>query len=454
MQALEPGDPRSVETSGGGDAPRAYRLLARLGSGGMGTVYLGRSAAGRAVAVKVVHPEFAADERFRERFRREVELSGTVGGGFTAPVLDAAPDAPAPWLATAFLPSVPLRDAVRSSGALPPDAVRYLAAGVAEALVEIHGAGIVHRDLTPANILLAADGPRVIDFGIARALDAATITNSEAPLGAPGFMSPEQAAGDPIGPPSDVFTLGATLMFACTGREPFGGGTWHEQLLRLRSERPRFDRVPDEHLRALIAGCMEREPSRRPTAAQIAERIGEPPSGAAGWPPAVTAEIGRRAREAERPPSPAGRRFPRRAGIAAAAAVAVAVAGVSAAVWFQGRDSGTDAAGTPAPAAPSATVPATTASPAPAGRLRLIVTGDGEVESLTYTVNGESTTVENVDLPWDVAVPIPADVPRTEYRLEVKTGGGTVRYRAEVNGGPGPAGIIGGGGTGSVGGVI
>ncbi|WP_143220122.1 serine/threonine-protein kinase, partial [Actinomadura sp. CNU-125] len=296
MQALDPGDPRSVETSG-----RPYRLLARLGSGGMGTVYLGRSAAGRAVAIKIVHPEFAADERFRERFRREAELSATVGGGFTAPVVDAAPDAPAPWLATAFLPSVPLRDAVRTSGALPPAAVRYLAAGVAEALAEIHGAGIVHRDLTPANVLLTADGPRVIDFGIARALDAATITNSETPLGAPGFMSPEQAAGDPIGPSSDVFTLGATLMYASTGREPFGTGTWHEQVLRLRSERPRLDRVPDEELRALIAECMDRDPSRRPTAARLVDRLGAEP---VAWPPAIAGEIDR-AREGGR--APAGR---------------------------------------------------------------------------------------------------------------------------------------------------
>ncbi|MEV5824838.1 serine/threonine-protein kinase [Spirillospora sp. NPDC052242] len=433
MQALEPGDPRSVETSG-----RAYRLVARLGSGGMGTVYLGRSAAGRTVAIKIMHPEFAADARFRERFRREVELSGTVAGGFTAPVVDADPDARPPWLATEFLPSVPLRDAVRAGGALPPEVVRRLAAGVAEALVEIHGAGIVHRDLTPANVLLAADGPRVIDFGIARALDAATITDSGTPLGAPGFMSPEQAAGEPIGPPSDVFTFGATLMFAATGREPFGAGTWHEQLLRLRSERPRLDRVPDEGLRALIADCMEREPSRRPTAARVAERLadGTSPgtaSGAAAWPPGIAAEIERRRAAAENPPVPGGGRGrPARAGVAVAAVLAVAAV-VSAAVWFQGRDSGTEAAAAPAP--PSTAVPATSASPTPVGEIRFLVSGDGEVESLTYSVNGNSRTVENVELPWEVAVPIPASVPRTVWELDVTNGGGgVIRYKVDANG--------------------
>ncbi|WP_199748149.1 serine/threonine-protein kinase [Actinomadura sp. WAC 06369] len=440
MQALEPGDPRSVETSG-----RVYRLVARLGSGGMGTVYLGRSAAGRAVAVKIVHPEFAADARFRERFRREAELSGTVGGGFTAPVVDAAPDARPPWLATEFVPSVPLRDAVRSGGALPPDAVRRLAAGVAEALVEIHGAGVVHRDLTPANVLLAADGPRVIDFGIARALDAATITSAGTPLGAPGFMSPEQAAGEPIGPPSDVFTFGATLLYAATGREPFGAGTWHEQLLRLRSERPRLDRVADADLRALIADCMEREPSRRPTAARLAERLAAgtspgaapgPAPGAAVWPPGIAAEIERRRAAAERPAVPGGGRGrPARAGVAVAAVAAAlaVVAAVSAAVWFQGRGGGPEPAAAPAP--PSAAVPATSAPPAPVGEIRFLVSGDGEVESLTYSVNGDSRTVENVELPWEVSVPIPASVPRTVWELDVTNGGsGVIRYKVDANG--------------------
>ncbi|GGV20496.1 hypothetical protein GCM10010182_48080 [Actinomadura cremea] len=455
MQALEPGDPRSVETSGGA-APRAYRLLARLGSGGMGTVYLGRSAAGRAVAVKLVHAEFAADPAFRERFRREAELSATVGGGFTAPAVDADPDAPVPWLATEFLPSVPLGEAVRSWGALPPEVVGYLAAGVAEALIEIHGAGIVHRDLTPANVLLTADGPRVIDFGIARARDAATITNAGSALGAPGFMSPEQAAGDPVGPPSDVFTLGATLLYACSGREPFGGGSWHEQLVRVRSERPRLDRIPDEALRETIAACMEREPSRRPTAAALAERLAERPSGTVGWPAPITAEIDRRGREAGNPPAPAGRRarFPRAAVAAAAATVAVLLAGGSAVALLQGRDAPTGAAAAPPSTAATASAPATSAAPAPAGKLRFELTGDGDITELTYTVNGESTTVENVELPWQVTVPIPESLPRTVYELDIANGGGLVRWVVSVNGRPGTQGAVSGQGNGHAEGVL
>ncbi|WP_207938812.1 serine/threonine-protein kinase [Actinomadura darangshiensis] len=446
MEALEPGDPRSVEAPAG-----AYRLLARLGSGGMGTVYLGRSAAGRVVAIKLVHPEFGADPGFRERFRREAELAATVGGGFTAPVVDADPDAPRPWLATEYLPSVPLRDAVRAWGPLPPDVVRYLAAGVAEALADVHGAGIVHRDLTPANVLLTADGPRVIDFGIARALDAATITDSETPLGSPGFMSPEQAAGGEIGPASDIFTLGATLMFACTGKEPFGAGPWHEQLVRLRSERPRFDRVPDESLRAVIAGCMERDPSHRPAAGELAERLADRPPEAA-WPSPVAAEIDRRRREAENPPAPAARRDRTPVVVIAAVAAAVlVVAGVSAAVWYQGREPRAEAVAAPTPRSPSASAPA--ASPTPVGEIKFSLSGDGKVESLTYTVNGESTKVEDVDLPWEATVPIPASVPRTAYELDLKTSGGEVRYNVDVDGRLLTRGATFGGGTGHAEGI-
>ncbi|MFG2021946.1 serine/threonine-protein kinase [Actinomadura geliboluensis] len=447
MEALEPGDPRTVEAPQGG-----YRLLARLGSGGMGTVYLGRSAAGRVVAVKLVHPEFGADPRFRERFRREAELSATVGGGFTAPVVDADPDAPRPWLATEYLPSVPLREAVRNWGPLPPDVVRYLAAGVAEALLELHRAGIVHRDLTPANVLLTADGPRVIDFGIARALDAATITHSETTLGSPGFMSPEQAAGDRIGPASDVFTLGATLLYASTGKEPFGTGPWHERLARLRSERPRFDRIPDESLRAIIAGCMERDPSLRPTAGELAERLAESAPEAA-WPSPIATEIDRRRREAAHPPAPRRDRTP--VVVAAVAVIVLLAAGVSAALWYQGRDPGTDAAGAPAQATPAAPASrsAPAASPTPVGVIRFSLSGDGEVESLTYTVNGESKTVENVELPWEITVPIPSSVPRTAYELDLRSGGGEVRYNVDVDGRLLTRGVNVGGGTGHAEGI-
>ncbi|WP_207936644.1 serine/threonine-protein kinase, partial [Actinomadura sp. KC216] len=314
MRPLEPDDPREVETGG-----RRYRVLARIGSGGMGVVYLGRSAAGRAVAIKMVHPEFAADDEFRDRFQREAAVARRVGGGFTAAVIDADPGAELPWLVTEYLPSVSVRDAVRSSGPLAVDAVWELAAGIAEALVSIHEAGVVHRDLSPANVLLTADGPRVIDFGIARAIEASSVSRPGTRAGAAGFMSPEQAAGEPIGASSDVFSLGSTLAFAATGREPFGDGVWHVKLRRVQSEAPRLDGIGDPELRALIETCMERDAARRPTAADLAERLarrrteraaGPGEGSAASLPPAVAAEIARRRTAAENPPVPRPRLEP------------------------------------------------------------------------------------------------------------------------------------------------
>jgi serine/threonine protein kinase len=239
----------------------------------MGVVYLARARSGRTVAVKVVRAAFAGAPHHRARFRREVDAARRVTGTFTAPVLDADPDAAVPWLVTAYLPGLSLRETVATFGAMPPHTVRALAAGLAEALAAVHRAGIVHRDLKPANVLLTADGPRVIDFGIARALDATTATHAGTRAGSPGFMSPEQVAGDPVGPAGDVFSFGATLAYAVTGAEPFGDGPWHAKMYRIQWEPPRLDGIADDDLRAMIASCLDRDPLRRPTAVWLAETL-------------------------------------------------------------------------------------------------------------------------------------------------------------------------------------
>ncbi|MGX1032934.1 protein kinase domain-containing protein [Streptomyces sp. SAI-097] len=258
---LLPDDPRLL----GG-----HRIMRRLGSGGMGQVYLGRSPGGRLVAVKTVHEHLAADPRYRERFRREATAARAVTGAHTAPVLDADPDSAVPWLATAFLPGVTLRHAVVAGGPLNARAVRSLGACLAEALASIHAADIVHRDLKPSNVLLTADGPRVIDFGIARAAGDLGLTEAGAMIGTPGFMAPEQVAGDDAGPAADVFALGAVLAFAATGEQPFGSGPVAVLLYRATHEEPHLDGVPETAgLRALVSGCLRKEPGRRPSLARV-----------------------------------------------------------------------------------------------------------------------------------------------------------------------------------------
>ena len=208
MEPLAAGDPPAI----GG-----FRLNARLGVGGMGRVYLGFSPAGRAVAVKVVRPELAMDAGFRHRFHTEVEAARRVSGAYTAPVIAAGPDDDPPWLATVFVPGPSLDDVVSAHGALPAAAAWKLAAGLVEAVQAVHSCGVVHRDLKPGNVLLAEDGPRVIDFGIARALDGTSVTATRTVFGTVPFMSPEQAEGLDIGPASDVFALGAVIVYAVTG---------------------------------------------------------------------------------------------------------------------------------------------------------------------------------------------------------------------------------------------
>ena len=275
VRELQPEDPQVIGP---------YRLRGRLGRGGMGVVFLGTSAGGRLVAVKVVRADLATDAEFRARFRREVAVARTVSGQFTAPVIDADIDGPAPWLATAYVPGPSLADAVAEHGPLPASSVLRLAAGLAEGLSAIHAAGVVHRDLKPANVLLADDGPRVIDFGISLAAAASPLTRMGFVVGSPGFMSPEQASGRPVGPASDIFALGAVLAFAAAGEAPFGAGSAPTLAYRTVHDPANLDRVPAE-LRALIDRCMAKDPGQRPTAAGVlAEAGGTQPL--PGWLPA------------------------------------------------------------------------------------------------------------------------------------------------------------------------
>ncbi|WP_369171557.1 serine/threonine-protein kinase [Streptomyces sp. R28] len=271
-----------------------YRLLGRLGSGGMGRVYLGRSPGGRTVAVKIVHPHFALDEEFRARFRREVEAARRVGGAWTAPVLDADPEAAVPWVATAYAAGPSLAAAVTDSGGpMPAHTVRVLGAGLAEALAAVHELGLVHRDVKPSNVLLTLDGPLLIDFGIARATDGtASLTSTGVSVGSPGYMSPEQILGQGATGAADVFSLGAVLAYAATGEPPFRGDSSAALLYKVVHEEPELDSLEGE-LRELVESCLAKEPGARPTPGEVARRLA--PDGAArlvsgGWLPGALVE--------------------------------------------------------------------------------------------------------------------------------------------------------------------
>ncbi|MFC8916749.1 protein kinase [Streptomyces sp. NPDC057116] len=285
MQPLEVGDPAAIGP---------YRLLGRLGAGGMGRVYLARSEGGRTVAVKVVHPHFALDDEFRARFRREVELARRVGGHWTAPVLDADPRAPVPWVATGYVAGPPLSRAVAEHGPLPERAVRALGAGLAEALAEVHALGLVHRDVKPSNVLLALDGPCLIDFGIARATDGtASLTSTGVSVGSPGYMAPEQILGKGVTGAADVFSLGAVLAYAATGTAPFPGDSSAALLYKVVHEEPELGGALAGEQRDLVAACLAKDPAARPAPGELAARLA--PGGAAalvagGWLPAPLVE--------------------------------------------------------------------------------------------------------------------------------------------------------------------
>ncbi|MGW5866473.1 protein kinase domain-containing protein [Streptomyces sp. NPDC055239] len=253
-----------------------YLLLGRLGAGGMGRVFLARADSGRTVAVKVVHEEHVSDEHFRERFRREIEAARKVGEQYTAPVLDAGPGDEPPWVATGYVPGLSLEQVVRLHGPLPAASLHALADGLLKALKDIHGAGIVHRDLKPSNVMLTVDGTKVIDFGIARALETSVeslLTSTGMAIGSPGFMSPEQVRGQRAGVKSDVFTLGCVLTYAATGQLPFGQGAsnQHAVMFQIVEGEPDLTRVEDASLRALIARCLTKEPKQRPDVDELLE---------------------------------------------------------------------------------------------------------------------------------------------------------------------------------------
>ncbi|SHF28595.1 serine/threonine-protein kinase [Streptoalloteichus hindustanus] len=342
MQPLSADDPDRV----GG-----YALLGRLGRGAMGAVYLARSRGGRPVAVKVVKAELAEDPTFRERFRREVASARAVGGFWTAAVVDADTEAPRPWFASEYVAGPTLHEAVTRHGPLPEHAVRLLGAGLAEALAAIHGANLVHRDLKPGNVLLGADGPRVIDFGISRALERAGLTMTGMFFGTPGFFSPEQTTGEEIGPPSDVFSLGAVLVFAATGVGPFGDGHTTAMLYRVVHAEADLSRL-SPGLRALIGPCLAKNPAARPSAEQLLAAIGDHGGStreATSWlPAAVTTLIDERTALVAAPP-------PRRPTLVV------------------------PAPGVPAPGVPAPGVPAPTRVGPPVGQPTLVATAEAPV---------------------------------------------------------------------------
>ncbi|ARF73384.1 serine/threonine protein kinase [Kitasatospora albolonga] len=283
IRPLAAGDPERIGP---------YPLLGRLGAGGMGRVYLARSAGGRTVAVKVVHEEHIANGEFRARFRREIEAARRVGGRYTAPVLDADAEADRPWVATGYVPGPSLEQAVREHGPLPAESVHALAEGLLRALRGIHAAGIVHRDLKPSNVLLTVDGPRVIDFGIARALQVSVeslLTSTGMVIGSPGFMAPEQILGEETGTGADVFALGCVLMYAATGQLPFGNGAsnQHAVMYRIVEGAPDLTLVTDAPLRELIGRCLTKKPAERPGVDALLGDLGTPEKLGASKPGAV-----------------------------------------------------------------------------------------------------------------------------------------------------------------------
>ncbi|MFF4364506.1 serine/threonine-protein kinase [Streptomyces sp. NPDC001594] len=264
-----------------------FRVLAELGQGGMGRVLLAVARDGRLVAVKQVHPELAEDAGFRARFRREVAASRKVSGAYTAAVMDADTEAEEPWLASVFIPGPTLSQALDAAGPLPAEAVRLLAAGLVQALTDVHRAGLVHRDLKPSNVLLAEDGVRVIDFGIARAAEGYTkLTHTGAMVGSPPFMAPEQVRGLPLTSAADVFSLGSTLVMASTGRPPFAGPSVPSVLYNVAHCAPDLDAVP-QALRSFIESCLAKEPAERPSPRELLTALGTMTPTSRPWPEAV-----------------------------------------------------------------------------------------------------------------------------------------------------------------------
>jgi hypothetical protein len=412
VEPLEPDDPRTL----GG-----HRILARLGSGATAVVYLGRSRGGRLLAVKVVHAERARRPGARDHFVREVAATAAAGGVHSPPVVGADPGGRVPWMATEFVPSVSLHEAVERFGPLPGHSVRRLAAGLAEALVAVHRAGVVHCDVKPANVLLTADGPKLVDFGIAAAAHPAELA------GTPGFMSPEQVAGAAVGPATDVYSLGSTLAYAYARGETGDDA----------SPRP-----GDAALRTLIADCRRLDPAERPTPAALGERLArdrgpDSPPPAAWLPAPVLAAIDAHAGEAANPPlAPAGSPR-RRLLLGGAAAVA---AGAGAVVLLALREDepqprlGGDARPAARDSAPPTTQPEPEPEPAPEPvAVEFVLTGDGPVEKLTYAVNRKPETLKDVSLPWRKTVEVPREKDSAAWSLDLSHYG-EITYEVHVDG--------------------
>ena len=265
MMRLRREDPRVVGS---------FRLHRRLGAGGMGVVYLGSDRRGQRVALKVIRPDLAEDQEFRSRFAREVSAARRIRGGCTARLVAADLEAERPWFATQYVPGPSLHDKVAEEGPLTASQIAAVGAALSEGLVAVHEAGVVHRDLKPSNILLSPKGPRIIDFGIAWATGASTLTHVGTAVGSPGFLAPEQVRGAAVTPATDVFALGATLAYAATADSPFGHGSSEVMLYRVVHEEPHLLGVPDA-LAPLVRACLAKDPEDRPTTLQLSMRLKE-----------------------------------------------------------------------------------------------------------------------------------------------------------------------------------
>ncbi|WP_405983157.1 serine/threonine-protein kinase [Streptomyces sp. NBC_00158] len=288
MMRLRREDPRVVGS---------FRLHRRLGAGGMGVVYLGSDRRGQRVALKVIRPDLAEDQEFRSRFAREVSAARRIRGGCTARLVAADLDAERPWFATQYVPGPSLHDKVAEEGPLTAAQIAAIGAALSEGLVAVHEAGVVHRDLKPSNILLSPKGPRIIDFGIAWATGASTLTHVGTAVGSPGFLAPEQVRGAAVTPATDVFALGATLAYAATADSPFGHGSSEVMLYRVVHEEPHLVGVPDA-LAPLVRACLAKDPEERPTTLQLSMRLKEIAAREAqglgdGRPPAQRARVER-----------------------------------------------------------------------------------------------------------------------------------------------------------------
>jgi hypothetical protein len=410
VQARERRDPERVGP---------YRILARLGVGGTAIVYFGHSPSGRPVAVKVLHADLTGDPALRARFRHEVRAVRAAGGRWSPTLIDADTEASPPWLVTEFLPAVSLREAVRRFGVLRPGAAWTLAAGLAEALQSIHRAGIVHCDLKPGNVLLTADGPRLIDFGVARSgagVDAGI-------AGSLGYMAPEQVAGGPIGPATDVYAFGATLAFMCTGHPP-------------PPDDPAAG-VTDPATLDVVTRCLHRDPAGRPGVPELLTRLAARPD-TTPLPADVAAAIDARAAEAANPPLPTTGppRPDRRRAVLLGLAGFVGIAGATTAAVVTGawRPHGAGRPVAEPTNGPSSSVVASPSVPARARVLEFVINGQATFAAVTYTVDGVATTVRDVTLPWHVAVQIPPLPRKTAWRLQFRLVPGDFRFAVLIDG--------------------